>query len=162
MPDPTPAPPAPPTPDAAARTPAADPTALDLWETVDRLHGWLESHNRHPARETLLLRMLKLSEEVGEVAQAVVGATGQNPRKGTTHTWDDVESELCDVVITALVALRTLTPTPEQALDARLRAVAARSTPSPSPSPPSGPAPAPTSAAYARPGAAEIQERATD
>ncbi|MBJ3811236.1 MazG-like family protein [Streptomyces flavofungini] len=138
---------------------------LDLWETVDRLHGWLESHNRHPARETLLLRMLKLSEEVGEVAQAVVGATGQNPRKGTTHTWDDVESELCDVVITALVALRTLTPTPEHALDARLRAVAARSTsspPSPS-SPPSGPAPAPapTSAAYVRPGAAEIQERST-
>ncbi len=54
--------------------------------------------------------MLKLSEEVGEVSEAVIGATGQNPRKGITHTWDDVEAELCDVVITALVALGTLTP----------------------------------------------------
>ncbi|MFD0419782.1 MazG-like family protein [Streptomyces sp. NPDC127108] len=145
-------------------TPAPPLTAPDLWETVDRLHGWLESHSRHPARETLLLRMLKLSEEVGEVAQAVVGATGQNPRKGTTHTWDDVESELCDVVITALVALRTLTPAPERALDARLRAVAARST---SPSPPSPqspgaapvPAPAPAPAESVRPEVQEIQER---
>lgn len=147
--------------------PAPPLTAPDLWETVDRLHGWLESHSRHPARETLLLRMLKLSEEVGEVAQAVVGATGQNPRKGTTHTWDDVESELCDVVITALVALRTLTPEPEGALAARLRAVAARSTPPPAPGPADTPAPgpgpapvpAPGPAEAVRPEAAEIQER---
>ncbi|MFC7511724.1 MazG-like family protein [Streptomyces thermocarboxydus] len=54
--------------------------------------------------------MLRLSEEVGEVAQAVFGATGQNPRKRTSHAWQNGESELCDVVITALVALRTLTP----------------------------------------------------
>ncbi|MEV5012792.1 hypothetical protein ACIQFZ_32820 [Streptomyces sp. NPDC093064] len=26
------------------------------------------------------------------------------------NTWDDVQAELCDVVITSLVALRTLTP----------------------------------------------------
>ncbi|WP_241844773.1 MazG-like family protein [Streptomyces silvensis] len=107
----------------------ADPTPapVDLWQTVALLHGWLASHERHPPEETLLLRMLKLSEEVGEVAQAVIGATGQNPRKGTTHSWDDVQSELCDVVITALVALRTLTPEPEKVLDERLRAVVARS-----------------------------------
>lgn len=100
---------------------------MDLWDSVSRLHDWLTSHDRLPPRETLLLRMLKLSEEVGEVAQAVIGATGQNPRKGTTHTWDDVQSELCDVVISALVVLRTLTPAPERALDTRLRAVVARS-----------------------------------
>ncbi|MFD9072903.1 MazG-like family protein [Streptomyces lasiicapitis] len=121
MPEPIPA------PRATAPAPADAPT--DLWATVDRLHSWLESHSRNPPRETLLLRMLKLAEETGEVAQAVIGATGQNPRKGTTHTWDDVESELCDVVITALVALRTLTPAPEQALASRLRAVEQRSVP---------------------------------
>lgn len=154
-------------------TPTPPPPAPDLWETVDRLHGWLDSHRSHPARETLLLRMLKLSEEVGEVAQAVVGATGQNPRKGTTHTWDDVESELCDVVITALVALRTLTPEPERALAARLHAVAARSTsaspssPSPSPGPAPGRGPGPAEDVHPKdmrpeavlPEAAEIQER---
>ncbi|GGR95596.1 hypothetical protein GCM10010252_37970 [Streptomyces aureoverticillatus] len=138
MSDPIPAPRA---ADAAAQAPAhapdprpgpgpdLTPDPTDLWATVDRLHGRLESHSRHSPRETLLLRMLKLSEETGEVAQAVIGATGQNPRKGTTHTWDDVQSELCDVVITALVALRTLTPTPEEALTSRLRAVEERSVP---------------------------------
>jgi hypothetical protein len=40
----------------------------------------------------------------------VIGALGHNPRKGVSHTWQDVEAELCDVAVTALVALRTLTP----------------------------------------------------
>jgi NTP pyrophosphatase (non-canonical NTP hydrolase) len=71
--------------------------------------------------------MLKLSEEVGEVAQAVIGTTGQNPRKGVTHTWEDVEAELCDVVITALVALRTLTPEAREVFARHLARVAERS-----------------------------------
>ncbi|MEW2291413.1 MazG-like family protein [Streptomyces sp. NPDC006743] len=87
-----------------------DHPAVEPWATIDALWAWLDGHRAHDSRETLLLRMLKLSEEVGEAAQAVIGATGQNPRKGTTHTWQDVEAELCDVVITAMVALRTLTP----------------------------------------------------
>lgn len=82
---------------------------VDLWRSVEELYGWL-SANRVDGPDEVLLRILKLSEEVGEVAQAVVGVTGQNPRKGVTHTWDDVSAELCDVAVTALVALRTLTP----------------------------------------------------
>ncbi|QIB46099.1 MazG-like family protein [Streptomyces aureoverticillatus] len=135
MPEPIPAP--------RATDPAPADAPTDLWATVDRLHGWLESHSQNPPRETLLLRMLKLAEETGEVAQAVIGATGQNPRKGTTHTWDDVESELCDVVITALVALRTLTPAPEQALASRLRAVEQRSVPGRNPESAPGRSPEP-------------------
>lgn len=65
----------------------------DLWESVDDLWTWLDENRAHGGREGLLLRVLKLSEEVGEVAQAVIGATGQNPRKGVTHTWEDVEGE---------------------------------------------------------------------
>jgi NTP pyrophosphatase (non-canonical NTP hydrolase) len=99
----------------------------DLWESIALLHTWLDANRRHDSQEGLLLRMLKLSEEVGEVAQAVIGATGQNPRKGTTHTWDDVRSELCDVVITALVALRTLTPDAREVFTAHLAAVTERS-----------------------------------
>ncbi len=99
----------------------------DLWETIDRLYGWLDAHNERAPQEALLLRMLKLSEEVGEVAQAVIGATGQNPRKGTTHTWDDVRAELCDVVVTAMVALRTLTPDTRTVLTEHLRRVSERS-----------------------------------
>lgn len=107
-----------------------DPGSIDLWDTVDALWTWLEAADQRPAdaRETtLLLRVLKLSEEVGETAQAVIGATGQNPRKGTTHTWEDVEAELCDVAITALVALRTLTPHPREAFTRHLSRVAERS-----------------------------------
>jgi NTP pyrophosphatase (non-canonical NTP hydrolase) len=81
----------------------------------------------------MLLRILKLSEEVGEVAEAVIGATGQNPRKGVTHTWDDVQSELCDVAITALVALRTLTPQAREVFARHLERVTQRSTARPAP-----------------------------
>ncbi|KUL53478.1 MazG-like family protein [Streptomyces sp. NRRL S-1521] len=111
-------------PRSAPRPPAPHP---DPWDTVDRLHDWLESHNRRAPREALLLRMLKLSEEVGEVSEAVIGAMGQNPRKGASHTWDDVRAELCDVIVTAMVALRTLTPDAEAVLAAHLRRVADRS-----------------------------------
>ncbi|MFD5252052.1 MazG-like family protein [Streptomyces bobili] len=103
------------------------PAGTELWETVDALCGWLDAGRPVTGREGLLLRMLKLSEEVGEVAQAVIGATGQNPRKGTSHSWEDVQSELCDVAITALVALRTLTPQAREVFAAHLARVAGRS-----------------------------------
>ncbi|MEU0393776.1 MazG-like family protein [Streptomyces sp. NPDC006208] len=97
------------------------------WETIGRLHAWLEQANHLPPEQAVLLRMLKLTEETGEVAQAVIGATGQNPRKGTTHNWQDVQAELCDVIVTAMVALRTLTPAAEEVFTAHLDRVAKRS-----------------------------------
>ncbi|MEU3945150.1 MazG-like family protein [Streptomyces sp. NPDC029526] len=100
----------PPPPPAPSPPPGPSPAPEGLWESVDALCAWLDAERPVDGPEGLLLRILKLSEEVGEVAQAVVGATGQNPRKGTTHTWDDVRSEVCDVALTALVTLRTLTP----------------------------------------------------
>ncbi|MBC9726019.1 MazG-like family protein [Streptomyces sp. TRM68367] len=106
-------------------TPA--PPSCDLWDAVDDLWRWLEANRPVGEGDGMLLRMLKLSEEVGEVAEAVIGATGQNPRKGVTHTWDDVQAELCDVVITALVALRTLTPDTREVLTRHLDRVTRRS-----------------------------------
>ncbi|MET8508800.1 MazG-like family protein [Streptomyces sp. NPDC004787] len=99
----------------------------DTWTTIARLHAWLTAHQKLSPREEVLLRVLKLSEEIGETAQAVIGATGQNPRKGTTHTWQDVESELCDVIITAMVALRTLTPDAREVFEGHVERVAGRS-----------------------------------
>ncbi|MEV5614118.1 MazG-like family protein [Streptomyces sp. NPDC052225] len=98
----------------------------DLWAAIDRLRAWLDENNRRPPQEALLLRVLKLSEEVGEVAEAVIGAVGQNPRKGHSHTWQDVESELCDVVVTALVALSTLSPDARGTLRAHLAGLTER------------------------------------
>ncbi|MEU9863758.1 MazG-like family protein [Streptomyces sp. NPDC047971] len=101
----------------------------DPWNTIDRLASWIASHHTLPPEQDVLLRVLKLSEEVGEVAEAVIGATGQNPRKGTSHTWQDVEAELCDVIITAMVALRTLTPDAPEVFAGHVRRVAERSLP---------------------------------
>src|SRR5687768_112772 len=115
--------------------PPPPPPAADLWDSIDDLHDWLDASRPADGREGLLLRIIKLSEEVGEVAEAVIGATGQNPRKGTTHTWDDVRSELCDVAITALMVLRTLTPDAREVFTGHLERVVRRSLDSPPPAP---------------------------
>jgi NTP pyrophosphatase (non-canonical NTP hydrolase) len=99
----------------------------DTWATVAELRNWLDGHSTLPPETERLLRIMKLSEESGEVAQAVIGVTGQNPRKGITHTWDDVQAELCDVILTGMVALATLTPDPQQTFDAHLARVRDRS-----------------------------------
>ncbi|MFJ9579353.1 MazG-like family protein [Streptomyces sp. NPDC101191] len=114
-----------------------------IWPTVARLQEWLTDRQRLPPGQEILLRVLKLSEEVGETAQAVIGATGQNPRKGHSHSWQDVEAELCDVIITAMVALRTLTPDAAEVFAGHLKRVAERSLQGPpaepSAEPPQGP-----------------------
>ena len=79
------------------------------WRTVDQLVAWLDAHSEHDPQGRPLQRILKLSEEVGEVAAAVIGASQANPRK-PGRSWHEVEAELCDVALTALIALRTLTP----------------------------------------------------
>ncbi|AWT47557.1 hypothetical protein HXP45_28425 [Streptomyces actuosus] len=107
-----------------------------MWDTVDALWASLEARQPVGGREGLLLAVLKLSEEVGETAQAVIGATGQNPRKGTTHSWDDVQAELCDVVFTALIALRTLTPDAREVFARHLDRVARRTLGPTAPPPP--------------------------
>lgn len=112
---------------APPASPSSASASADVWSSVDELWTWLDGNRPLGGREGLLLRILKLSEEVGEVAQAVIGVTGQNPRKGVTHTWEDVQGELCDVVITALVALRTLTPDAREVFTRHLEQVTARS-----------------------------------
>ncbi|WP_340559198.1 MULTISPECIES: MazG-like family protein [Streptomyces] len=99
----------------------------DTWRTVEELLAWLQRESRVPPEQERLLRILKVSEEAGEVAQAVIGAVGQNPRKGFSHTWEDVGSELCDVILTAMVALRSLTPEAERVFAAHVAKVAERS-----------------------------------
>ncbi len=87
--------------------------------------AWLDAHNGR-GQEEVTHRILKLVEEVGEVAEARIGQLGQNPRKGVTHTRDDVAAELADVVITALVALQSLEVDPATILTRKAEAVALR------------------------------------
>lgn len=70
------------------------------------------------SREARGWQILKVAEEAGEVAAAWIGYVGQNPRKGVTHTLDDVIAELADVAATAFVAMATLGHNPDEVMAA--------------------------------------------
>lgn len=72
------------------------------------------------------VKMLKVAEEAGEAAEAYIGLYGLNPRKGFTHSRDDVADELADVAITALVAMAEVCIDPIQMLTRRLALAAER------------------------------------
>jgi NTP pyrophosphatase (non-canonical NTP hydrolase) len=77
-------------------------------------------------REGVWQRIVKLQEESGEVAQALIGFTGANKRKGVTHDEEAVARELADVVITAMVALHDWVPSPERYMKDRLQVLMER------------------------------------
>ncbi len=73
------------------------------------LSKWIDEGNVHRDPEAITWgRLAKIAEENGEVIEAFIGWTGQNPRKGVTKGREDVEKELLDVAITALGALEHL------------------------------------------------------
>jgi NTP pyrophosphatase (non-canonical NTP hydrolase) len=100
--------------------------STDQWSTIKHLVAWLDQQNGASDNE-ISLRILKLTEEAGEVAQAWIGVQGQNPRKGVTHTIGDVRDELIDVMVTAAVALTSLSDNPAALLAEKLATIDARS-----------------------------------
>ncbi|MEU7631752.1 MazG-like family protein [Nocardia sp. NPDC049220] len=83
-------------------------------ETIKRVAQFLNAHNGSDDA-AMTMQMLKLQEELGEVAKAAgdvaaawIGYTGQNPRKGVTHSLEDVVRELADVAITAMLGIARL------------------------------------------------------
>lgn len=76
----------------------------------------------------LLGQALKVQEEAGEMAEAMLGVLGQNPRKGFSHTRDDLLKEIIDVILTAAVLAVSIEGGPAFAarLDERLDFLAAR------------------------------------
>lgn len=81
--------------------------------SVMTLSKWIdESANNidQPYGTVLLNRtVVKIAEELGEVADALIGWQGQNPRKGIYASKDDVTKELLDVALTALCAVEFMT-----------------------------------------------------
>lgn len=99
-----------------------------LWEQIDDIKRWLDKETPSTDPDKVLsMRMHKITEEVGEVAQAYVGVTGFNPRKGTSHTVQDLAKELCDVILTAQVALATVVDEPAEFFGGHLASVHERS-----------------------------------
>lgn len=101
-------------------------SSADTWKTIAALTARLEAHSELPVDQRRLLQVLKLQEEAGEVAEAVIGAMGQNPRKGHSHTWRDVEAEVCDVIVTAMVALTRLNPDARAVFERHVETIAER------------------------------------
>jgi hypothetical protein len=105
----------------------APPAPTALWSTAAAAAHWLAETNGHGDHETAM-QIMKITEEAGEVTSAYIGMTGQNPRKGTTHTAGDVVAELCDVILAAATALHRFTGEPATALDAHATRVGHRIT----------------------------------
>ncbi|MEU5807113.1 MULTISPECIES: MazG-like family protein [unclassified Streptomyces] len=85
----------------------------DQWKTVAALAATFDAHDRErgmPHEESVTLQILKIGEEFGEAAEAVIGAKSTNPRKGNSHSWDDVQAEVADVIVSAMVALARMRP----------------------------------------------------
>jgi hypothetical protein len=99
----------------------------ETWTTIGRLCDWLDEESPVQGRTGRLLRILKIGEEYGEVAAALHGLLGSNPRKGKTHTTDDVCRELCDVIVTSMVALASVSDDADEVFAGRLREIADRS-----------------------------------
>jgi predicted house-cleaning noncanonical NTP pyrophosphatase (MazG superfamily)/NTP pyrophosphatase (non-canonical NTP hydrolase) len=79
-----------------------------MWDEAGRLTDWLGDI-------PVEAQLLKLSEEVGEVAEAYLGLHGFNRRKGADRTQEDLVGELADVIITASVAMVRLAGGPHEA-----------------------------------------------
>jgi len=96
-----------------------------MWDDVKRLH---EYHGDVPVE----MRILKLTEEVGEAAEALIGVRGMNSRKGICRTTGDLLDELADVIITAAVAMSAVTgggaDEARTHFEQRLQAITARTT----------------------------------
>jgi NTP pyrophosphatase (non-canonical NTP hydrolase) len=93
-----------------------------MWDQVGQLHAY---HGNVPVE----VRLLKLTEEVGEAAEAFLGVHGLNKRKGICRSREDLLAELADVIITAAVAMSGITGDVDEArrhLERRLTAVTER------------------------------------
>ena len=83
------------------------------WQVVRDVDEWLDEDvpdnykNQGLAQDWA--RISKVIEELGEAVSAMIGATGQNPRKGRTHDQDDMLYELADVVMTGILAIQHFT-----------------------------------------------------
>lgn len=88
-------------------------------EAIFELSNWIDLYNSHKDAEAQTWgRIAKIGEEFGEVVNAYIGVTNQNPRKGQYGNMDDVVKELLDVALTALAAVVHVskTDTPLEAL----------------------------------------------
>lgn len=103
-----------------------DPTQETYWQRIAAITRWLDDHPAHYG-DALQWRVGKIMEELGEAHEAMGAMAGQNPRKLTPETRgrtvEHLAAELSDVIVTACVALFTLTPSADKQLTRRLNLI---------------------------------------
>ncbi|MFJ3793196.1 MazG-like family protein [Kitasatospora sp. NPDC090091] len=99
----------------------------DPWSIINSLADKLSSLSSAPREQALLGQALKAAEESGELAEAVLGALGMNPRKGFSHTWEDARAEACDLAVTALIFVARTGADPRALFEEHLQRLAERS-----------------------------------
>lgn len=77
--------------------------AISRW--IDESPSYVDCH----PETAMWRRVTKVCEEAGEVVDALGGMIGENPRKGVTHSRDDLIGELLDAAVAALGAVEHLT-----------------------------------------------------
>jgi hypothetical protein len=108
-----------------------DLTQDTYWQRIGAITRWLDDHPAYYG-DALQWRVGKIVEEVGEAQTAMGIMAGQNPRKRTPETRgrnvEHLAAELSDVIVTACVALLTLTPSADKQLTRRLNLIHERVT----------------------------------
>jgi hypothetical protein len=98
--------------------PGTPQLATQITNDIRAISIWVDDGNSALSPDALVwCRLAKVAEEFGEVVEAHNGATGQNPRKGATHTRAHVIDELLDVAVAALGAVEHLTGNHGQCID---------------------------------------------
>jgi len=82
--------------------------------TFDEIIKEIASITTRVEKKTIQELALKTSEEVGELAQAVLSVTSAPGCRYKQKTWDDVDEEAVDVVICAFATALKGAPDPER------------------------------------------------
>lgn len=93
---------------AAIRGSIEELAALVEWADAHLDREVAEQYKDQPLAQDWA-RVAKVTEEAGEAIDALIGVTGQNPRKGVYGDKDDLLSELADVALTGLYAIQHFT-----------------------------------------------------
>ena len=104
---------------ASARWWSTQEREIDRVRAVIRnVDAWLDAEVAPGYQEQPLAqdwaRVAKITEEVGEAVDALIGCTGQNPRKGHYGDVDDLLGELADVAVTGMFAIQHFTKNEQQ------------------------------------------------
>jgi NTP pyrophosphatase (non-canonical NTP hydrolase) len=94
-------------------TETAEPTLERVLTIIHNVDEWLDSdvpanYKTQPLGQDWA-RVAKVCEEAGEAIDALIGCTGQNPRKGYYGLSDDLLGELADVAVTGMLAIQHFT-----------------------------------------------------